>query len=45
MIMHVYKERTEKLDLRSVLNNFVGESEHALVFLLIISDNLLKILL
>ena len=28
MIMHVHKERTEKLNLRSVLNDFVGESEH-----------------
>ena len=28
MVMHVHKERTDKLDLKSVLNNFVGESEH-----------------
>ena len=28
MIMHVHKERTDKLDLRSVLNDFVCRSEH-----------------
>ena len=28
MIMHVHKDRTEKLDLKLVLNDFVGESEH-----------------
>ena len=28
MIMHVHKERTDKLDLNSVLNDFVGGFEH-----------------
>ena len=28
MVMHVHKERTDKLDLKAVLNEFVGESEH-----------------
>ena len=28
MVMHVHKERTDKLDLKTVLNNFVSESEH-----------------
>ena len=28
MIMHVHKERTDKLDLKSVLNDFVAGSEH-----------------
>ena len=28
MIMHVHKKRTDKLDLKSVLNDFVGGSEH-----------------
>ena len=29
MIMYVHKERTDKLDLKSVLNAFVGGSEHS----------------
>ena len=28
MVMHVHKERTDKLDFKVVLNEFVGESEH-----------------
>ena len=28
MVMHVHKERTDKLALKTVLNNFMGESEH-----------------
>ena len=28
MVMHVHKERTDKLDLKSVLNNFISDSEH-----------------
>ena len=28
IVMQVHKERTDKLDLKTVLNNFVGESEH-----------------
>ena len=28
MLLHVHKERTDNLDLRSVLNEFVGDSEH-----------------
>ena len=27
MVMQVHKERTDKLDLKTVLNHFVGESE------------------
>jgi len=27
MLLHVHKERTDNLDLRSVLNKFVGDSE------------------
>ena len=28
MVMHVHTERTDQLDLKAVLNEFVGESEH-----------------
>ena len=28
MVMYVHKERTDKMDLKSILNDFVGESEH-----------------
>ena len=28
MVMHIHKERTDNLDLKSVLNEFVGDSEH-----------------
>ena len=28
MILHVHKERTDNLDLKSVLNDFVSGSEH-----------------
>ena len=28
MVLHVHKERTDKLDLKCVLNEFVGESVH-----------------
>ena len=28
MLLHVHKERTDNLDLKSVLNDFVGDSEH-----------------
>ena len=28
MVMHIHKERTDYLDLKSVLNEFVGDSEH-----------------
>ena len=28
MIMHVHKEKTNKSNLRSVVNDFVGRSEH-----------------
>lgn len=28
MVMHVHKERTDSLNLKAVLNDFVGESEH-----------------
>ena len=28
MVMHVHTERTDQLDLKAVLNEFVGECEH-----------------
>lgn len=28
MIMHIHKERTDNMDLKLVLNNFIAESEH-----------------
>lgn len=37
MLLYVHKERTDSLDLKAVLNEFVGVSEHALVFLLSIT--------
>lgn len=30
MILHVYEEETEKLDLQDVANEFVGKNEHRL---------------
>ena len=30
MLLHVHKERTDNLNLKSVLNEFVGDSEHHL---------------
>lgn len=30
MILHVYQEETEKLDLQDVANEFVGKNEHRL---------------
>ena len=44
MIMHVHKDRTEKLDLKLALNDFVGESEYRTGILLSISEYWLKIL-
>ena len=28
MLIHVHKDRTDSIDLKVVLNEFVGESEH-----------------
>ena len=28
MLLHVHKERTDKIDLKSVVNQFNGKSEH-----------------
>ena len=28
MHLHIHKERTDKIDLKSVVNQFIGESEH-----------------
>ncbi len=28
MVMHVHKDRTDSLDLKAVLNEFIGESDH-----------------
>lgn len=30
MLLHVHKERTDKIDLKSVVNQFIDESEHHL---------------